>query len=96
MTSRLDSPSTLCEAFQSTAAAYPDHVALRTPDDSVHYTWREYSEKVRALAAGLERDGGANVGVADDGFGRDRVDVQQRIPDDEDPVRHAHSGRRDA
>ncbi|MBF0662201.1 MULTISPECIES: long-chain fatty acid--CoA ligase [unclassified Rhodococcus (in: high G+C Gram-positive bacteria)] len=66
MTSRLDSPSTLCEAFQSTAAAYPDHVALRTPDDSVHYTWREYSEKVRALAAGLAGLGvrhGDTVGI---------------------------------
>ncbi|MBM7458647.1 AMP-dependent synthetase/ligase [Rhodococcus coprophilus] len=66
MTSRLDSPSTLCAAFQATAASYPDHVAVRTPDNSVRYTWREYSEKVRALAAGLAGLGvqaGDTVGI---------------------------------
>lgn len=66
MTSRLDSPSTLCAAFQTTAASYPDHVAVRTPDNSVRYTWREYSEKVRALAAGLAGLGvraGDTVGI---------------------------------
>ena len=66
MPSRLDSPSTLCAAFQTTAASYPDHVAVRTPDNSVRYTWREYSEKVRALAAGLAGLGvraGDTVGI---------------------------------
>ncbi len=50
---RATSPSTLCEAFQTTAAAYPDKVALRTPDDSVSYTWRQYAQRVERLAAGL-------------------------------------------
>ncbi|UYP19205.1 long-chain fatty acid--CoA ligase [Rhodococcus sp. Z13] len=53
MTPRSTTPSTLCEAFQTTAAAYPDRVALRTPDDSVRYTWREYAQRVQRLAAGL-------------------------------------------
>ena len=52
-------PSTLCEAFQKTAAAYPDKVALRTPDDSVRYTWHQYAERVARLAAGL-----AGLGVS--------------------------------
>ncbi|NLV80181.1 MAG: long-chain fatty acid--CoA ligase [Rhodococcus sp.] len=53
MTPRDTPPSTLCEAFQTTAAAHPDRVALRTPDDSVRYTWRRYAERVEKLAAGL-------------------------------------------
>ncbi|MEV8195144.1 AMP-dependent synthetase/ligase [Rhodococcus pyridinivorans] len=53
MTPRATSPSTLCEAFQTTAAAYPDKVALRTPDDSVSCTWRQYAQRVERLAAGL-------------------------------------------
>ncbi|MBS9374321.1 AMP-dependent synthetase/ligase [Rhodococcus sp. B50] len=53
MTPRTTTPSTLCEAFQTTAAAYPDKVALRTPDDSVRYTWRQYAQRVERLAAGL-------------------------------------------
>jgi long-subunit acyl-CoA synthetase (AMP-forming) len=44
---------TLCEAFQATAAIEPDHIALRTADGSVELTWREYSERVRRIAAGL-------------------------------------------
>jgi long-subunit acyl-CoA synthetase (AMP-forming) len=44
---------TMCEAFQVTAAARPDQVALRTPDDSVSLTYWEVSQRVRALAAGL-------------------------------------------
>ncbi|TCN52171.1 long-subunit acyl-CoA synthetase (AMP-forming) [Rhodococcus sp. SMB37] len=53
MTPRDSAPSTLCDAFQTTAAAYPDSVALRTPDDSVRYTWRRYADRVERLAAGL-------------------------------------------
>ncbi len=34
-------PATLCEAFQATAARYPQHVALRTPGDAVTITWRK-------------------------------------------------------
>lgn len=59
MTPRATSPSTLCEALQTTAAAYPDKVALRTPDDSVSYTWRQYAQRVERLAAGL-----AGLGVS--------------------------------
>ncbi|MFI6573186.1 AMP-binding protein [Nocardia fluminea] len=44
---------TFPEAFQQTAAAYPDAVALRTPGDTVSYTWREYAEAVRRIAGGL-------------------------------------------
>ncbi|WP_137875671.1 long-chain fatty acid--CoA ligase [Rhodococcus sp. Q] len=44
---------TLCAAFQDTVARHPDKIALRTPDDSVEITWREYSQRVRAIAAGL-------------------------------------------
>ncbi|HWU32546.1 MAG TPA: long-chain fatty acid--CoA ligase [Marmoricola sp.] len=50
---------TLCAAFQQTAAAYPDKIALRTPDDSVAVTWREYADRVRKVAAGL-----ASLGVS--------------------------------
>lgn len=49
---------TLCAAFQDTAARHPDKVALRTHDDSTVITWHEYSQRVRAIAAGL-----ANLGV---------------------------------
>ncbi|KRA38891.1 MULTISPECIES: AMP-dependent synthetase/ligase [unclassified Nocardioides] len=44
---------TLCAAFQQTASARPDAVAVRTPDDSVALTWREYADRVRGVAAGL-------------------------------------------
>jgi long-chain acyl-CoA synthetase len=49
--------STLCEAFQATAAVEPDAVALRNPDGSVEITWREYAERVRSIAAGLAAQG---------------------------------------
>jgi long-chain acyl-CoA synthetase len=45
--------STLPEAFQATAKAHPDRCALRTKGDEFSITWREYAEKVRAIAAGL-------------------------------------------
>ena len=50
---------TLCAAFQTTAAARPDQVALLTPDDSVSITWAEYAQRVQRIAAGL-----AALGVA--------------------------------
>jgi long-subunit acyl-CoA synthetase (AMP-forming) len=56
----------LCEAFQATAARYPDEVALRTPDDSVRLTWKQYADRVRRLAAGLAGMGvrrGDTVGI---------------------------------
>ena len=45
--------STVAEAFQATAAAYPDRIALRTKGDEFSMTWAEYAEKVRETAAGL-------------------------------------------
>lgn len=50
---------TLCAAFQTTAAARPAQVALRTPDGSVSITWAEYGQRVQRIAAGL-----AALGVA--------------------------------
>jgi long-subunit acyl-CoA synthetase (AMP-forming) len=50
--------TTLCEAFQNTAARLADEVALRTPGGAVTITWRQYAERVRRIAAGL-----ANLGV---------------------------------
>jgi long-chain acyl-CoA synthetase len=52
-------PTTLCAAFQRTAAVHPDKIALRTPDSSTTITWRTYADRVRKVAAGL-----ANLGVA--------------------------------
>src|SRR5512132_3063089 len=45
--------ATVAEAFQATAKAHPDRVALRTKGDEFSITWREYAEKVRETAAGL-------------------------------------------
>jgi long-chain acyl-CoA synthetase len=45
--------ATLAEAFQLTAAAHPDRVALRLRDDEFSITWGEYADKVRRVAAGL-------------------------------------------
>ncbi len=45
--------STLCEAFQLTAAAYPDRVALRLKDGEFELTWGDYADKVKRLAAGF-------------------------------------------
>src|SRR5215210_5972998 len=45
--------STVAEAFQATAQAHPDRVALRTKGDEFSMSWREYAEKVRSVAAGL-------------------------------------------
>ncbi|HET7075359.1 MAG TPA: fatty acid--CoA ligase FadD11 [Mycobacterium sp.] len=45
--------STMCEAFQRTAAIDPDAIALRTPGGTQSLTWREYAAQVRRVAAGL-------------------------------------------
>jgi long-subunit acyl-CoA synthetase (AMP-forming) len=45
--------STMCGAFQVTAAESPDRVAIRTKDDEFSITWREYAERVERVAAGL-------------------------------------------
>jgi long-subunit acyl-CoA synthetase (AMP-forming) len=49
--------ATVAEAFRRTAAAHPDLVAVRTPDDSVTLTWSELLERVDALAGGLAKLG---------------------------------------
>ncbi len=57
---------TLCEAFQITAAARAEQVAVRTPDDSVSLTYGALAERVRRVAAGLAALGlerGDTVGV---------------------------------
>ena len=46
-------PTTLCEAFQRTAAIEPDAVALRTHGGAQTLTWRQYAAQVRQVAAGL-------------------------------------------
>ncbi|MBA0127341.1 long-chain fatty acid--CoA ligase [Haloechinothrix sp. YIM 98757] len=58
--------STLCEAFQRTASMRPDAVALRVPGGQIEITWREYAERVRAIATGLSALGvkrGDTVGI---------------------------------
>jgi long-chain acyl-CoA synthetase len=58
--------STVAEAFQLTAAAHPDRVALRLKDDEVSLTWAEYADKVRRVAAGLAGLGlerGGSMGI---------------------------------
>jgi long-chain acyl-CoA synthetase len=45
--------ATVAEAFQVTAKAHPDRCALRTKDDELWMSWREYADKVHATAAGL-------------------------------------------
>ena len=45
--------ATLCEAFQDSVARMPDEVILRTPHDQVQITWRQWDQRVRAIAAGL-------------------------------------------
>ncbi|MCS7475332.1 AMP-dependent synthetase/ligase [Umezawaea endophytica] len=46
--------TTLCEAFQHTAALRPDAVALRTLGGAQELTWREYADRVRRVAGGLD------------------------------------------
>ena len=48
-----DADRTLCHAFQRTAAAAPAAVALRSSDDAIRLTWRQYADRVRSIAAGL-------------------------------------------
>ncbi|WP_375336041.1 hypothetical protein [Nocardia sp. SYP-A9097] len=40
-------PRTLCEAFQTQVAAYPEWVALRTLGGAQTLTWREYGAPIR-------------------------------------------------
>jgi len=52
----VDAP-TLTEALRRTAAAHPDIVAVRTPDDGVSLTWSQLLSRVDSLAGGLARLG---------------------------------------
>ena len=53
---------TVAEAFQPTAEAHPDRVALRTKGDEFSITWGEYAEQVEDIAAGLA---GLGIGRGD-------------------------------
>jgi len=58
--------STLCEAFQLTAAAYTDRVALRLKGGELELTWGDYADKVKRLAAGFATLGlgpGTTLGI---------------------------------
>ncbi len=58
--------STLAEAFQLTANAYPDRPAIRTKGDEFTSTWGEYAAKVESVARGLAALGlgaGDTVGI---------------------------------
>jgi long-subunit acyl-CoA synthetase (AMP-forming) len=54
--------STLTEAFRRTAAAHPEIVAVRTPDDAVVLTWAQLRDRVDAAAGGLA---GLGIGRGD-------------------------------
>src|SRR5689334_17064528 len=45
--------STMCEAFQLTAAEWADSPALRFKDSDFEASWRDYAEAVRKRAAGF-------------------------------------------
>jgi long-subunit acyl-CoA synthetase (AMP-forming) len=47
----------LCAAFQRTAATMPDQIALRPVGGGVAITWREYADRVEAIASGLAAAG---------------------------------------
>ncbi|MTD45943.1 AMP-binding protein [Conexibacter sp. W3-3-2] len=53
----LANANTLCELFQGTAARAGDDVALRTVGGATELTWRQYAERVEAIAAGLAKLG---------------------------------------
>src|SRR6478672_3741142 len=58
--------STMCGAFQVTAAERADAIAIRTKGDEFTITWGEYAEKVKRLAAGLAALGlarGKTIGI---------------------------------
>jgi long-subunit acyl-CoA synthetase (AMP-forming) len=51
------SASTMCEAFQLTAAEWAESPALRFKDSDYEASWRDYAETVRKRAAGLAKLG---------------------------------------
>ncbi|HTZ64618.1 MAG TPA: AMP-dependent synthetase/ligase [Solirubrobacteraceae bacterium] len=52
--------TTLCEAFQQTAAVHAEQIALRTLGDVVSITWAQYAERVTRIAQGLAALGVGN------------------------------------
>ncbi|KAA8889121.1 long-chain fatty acid--CoA ligase [Nocardia colli] len=57
---------TVPEAFQETLTLRPDQVALRTVGGTQQITWRQFGERVRAIASGLSALGvgpGDTVGI---------------------------------
>ncbi|WP_330230205.1 long-chain fatty acid--CoA ligase [Nocardia sp. NBC_00508] len=57
---------TVPAAFQETARLRPDQIALRKVGGTQEYTWRDYAERVRSIAAGLAGLGvrhGDTVGI---------------------------------
>ena len=50
--------TTICGAFQVTAADHADRAAIRTKGDELSLSWEDYGERVEQIAAGL-----AGVGV---------------------------------
>ena len=58
--------ATMCEAFQLTAAARADQVALRTINDQISITFAEYCDRVQSIAGGFHALGvgrGDTVGM---------------------------------
>lgn len=65
-TGPMDKPTTLCAAFQVTAAAHADAIAIRDSEGRIAYTWAEYAQRVRSIAEGLWTLGvrpGSTVGM---------------------------------
>src|SRR5690349_4645421 len=61
-------PTTLCAAFQATAAVDPDAIALREIGGTREVSWREYADQVRVVAAALD-----SLGVGPHNTPRDTV-----------------------
>ena len=53
MTKTIEQMNTVSDAFATAMAEYPEKPALRSPDDSVVWTWSEYANQVAAASAGL-------------------------------------------
>src|SRR6188472_4353981 len=53
MTTTIEETKTLCDAFSATVAAHASAPALRSADGAVDWTWRDYADRVDAVAAGL-------------------------------------------
>jgi long-subunit acyl-CoA synthetase (AMP-forming) len=49
--------TSICQAFQATAARMPDQMALRLVEEGIEWTWGEYAARVRRAAGVLHRLG---------------------------------------